>query len=111
MTFGNVWPILGYRTEETGRPDATHRPAPMQPSPPTPADLRARKGRLDVTYDHIERALADLGHPYKAVRVRKVLKGHEASAPLRSAVEAAFDLIEARRRNARVQREREMVVR
>lgn len=60
----------------------------------TPADLRAKKARLDVTYDDIERALRGIGFPYTVDRIRKVMKERETSAPLCDAVWRALDVLE-----------------
>ena len=76
--------------------------------PPSTSDLRARKGRLIVSYPQIAAVLADLGYGYPAGRVRKVLTDHEVSAPLCAAVDEALDVIVARRRAVRDEREREL---
>lgn len=65
--------------------------------PPSPADLRAWKARLDVTYQEIADAAARRGHSYSANRFTKVLKGHEKSAPVRRATAQALERIEADR--------------
>ena len=79
--------------------------------PPSTSDLRARKGRLIVSYPQIAKALAELGYGYPAGRVRKVLTDHEVSAPLCAAVDEALDLIEDRRRAVRIERERDLTTR
>ena len=65
----------------------------------TPADLRARKARLGVTYDEISAALAALGYAYKPSRLWKVFREHEVSAPVLQASAEALDAIEAGRIN------------
>ncbi len=74
----------------------------MQPSTvPTPADCRARKARLQLTYDEIAAALAALGYSYPAGRLRKIYTESE-NYPDRvcAASWEAFDAIEERRRRA-----------
>lgn len=60
----------------------------------TPADLRARKARLRLTYQQIADRAAGVGYPYPAGRIKKVLTEHEVSAPVCAAVAEVFDTAE-----------------
>lgn len=86
---------MTYRKKANGRPDATTAHPSMQAH--TPADLRAKKARLGVTYEEIGDALAALGYPYKPSRLWKVFREHEVSAPVLQASAEALDAIEAER--------------
>lgn len=72
---------------------------------PTPADCRARKARLRVTYDVVADELARLGYSYPAGRLRQVFtEADKYPDRVCAAAWEAFDAIEERR--AEVARER-----
>lgn len=66
----------------------------------TPADLRALKARLGVTYEEIAARLTALGYTYKPSRLWKVFREHEVSAPVCKAAAHALGAIAMDRRRS-----------